>query len=105
MRFEGELNNSLGPALAPGVVNTRHEITEGQWPFPGIGFHLRALILMIRRGLIAKVRLGNHGPLLKSFWQCSKIRMIQWGRIHLLLRLRCRVLMHVVNKLNPRKPN
>jgi len=30
MRFDGELNNSFAPAFAPRVVNTRHEIAEGQ---------------------------------------------------------------------------
>jgi hypothetical protein len=31
MQRAGEMNNSLGPAFAAMLVNTCHDITEGQW--------------------------------------------------------------------------
>ena len=53
------------------------------------------LLLMMRRGLIEKVCLGNQEHLLDSFWQSLKTRIIHYGRIHLLLRLRCGVHFYV----------
>jgi len=44
MRFDGELNNSFGLPLAPSVINTCHEITEGQPPFPLLGFHSQIMV-------------------------------------------------------------
>ena len=44
MRFDGELYDSAGPAFAPSVVNTSHEIAEGQRLFPGMVFPLQDLI-------------------------------------------------------------
>ena|SRR5580698_6783087 len=37
MHLNGEADNSDGLALAPDMVNPRHEITEGQWPSPDPG--------------------------------------------------------------------
>jgi hypothetical protein len=44
MRFEGELDDSFGPALAPSVVNTRHEISESQRTSPRFGLDWQDLI-------------------------------------------------------------
>jgi hypothetical protein len=44
LHLEGELNNAFGPAFAPSLVNTRHEIAKGQWRFLGTGFLLRDLV-------------------------------------------------------------
>jgi hypothetical protein len=45
MHFDGEIDNSFGAAFAPSVVNTCHEITEGQRPFAGMGVRSRDLII------------------------------------------------------------
>jgi len=37
--IDGELNNSFGLAVAPCVINTRHEVPEGQWLFSGVASH------------------------------------------------------------------
>jgi len=43
MHFEGELNDSFGPAFAPSLVNTSHEIAKGQRLSLGTDFQLRIL--------------------------------------------------------------
>ncbi len=67
MDFDGESNNAFGSALAPRLVNTRHEISERQWLFPGMGlrvedshcFRLSLLPLILRPKVIGRMRLGN----------------------------------------------
>jgi hypothetical protein len=44
IQCEGELNNAFGLAFAPSAVNSGHEISEGQRPSRGIGFHLQDLV-------------------------------------------------------------
>jgi hypothetical protein len=41
---DSQLNNTFGPAFAPSIVNSRHEIAEGQRLSLGMGVHLQGLI-------------------------------------------------------------
>jgi hypothetical protein len=45
MRFEGELNDAFGLALAPGLVNSRHEFTERLRLPCGTGFLFGDLVV------------------------------------------------------------
>jgi hypothetical protein len=39
VRLEGEPDESIGPAPAPGMVTACDKITEGQWLLFGTGIH------------------------------------------------------------------
>jgi hypothetical protein len=39
VRLESKLDETFGPAFAPGAVSARHEMTKGQWLSVGMSFH------------------------------------------------------------------